>query len=70
MRIICDSTKEYVELMKACEYLHDLELDTEKHPIIEDIRHLYMDKDDFPKFFGMAKKKLISIKGRKNLPGR
>jgi hypothetical protein len=65
VKIVCESTNEFMRLMRACEYLHDLELDMDKHPILNDIRHLYLGEDDLPN-----KKSFISIKGRKDLPRR
>jgi hypothetical protein len=69
MHIQCKDTAEFLELMRACEYLHNLhgkqDLDTEKHPIINLIRHLYLGSADMP-----DKQKFVSINGRKTLPER
>lgn len=72
MHIQCKDTAEFLELMRACEYLHNLgfkkgetSLDTEKYPIVNTLMHLYLGSADFP-----DKQKFVSIKGRKTLPER
>ena len=72
MHIQCENTAEFIKLMHALEYLHDLgfkkgetALDTDKHPIINDLMHLYLGEKDLPN-----KSQFVSIKGRKTLPPR
>jgi len=69
MHIQCENTDEFIKLMHALEYLHDLRgskaLDTDKHPIINDFMHLYLGEKDLPN-----KSQFVSIKGRKTLPPR
>ena len=66
MRIECKDTKEFIELMRACEYLHEIwDPHVEFPPILNFLMHLYLGEKDFP-----DKEKHISIKGRKTLPKR
>jgi len=70
MKIICEDQKEYDAFVNAMRYLHDFDfqpyrvkgkgIDTELHPIINDLYHLYLGPDDFP-----DKKKFLTIKPKR-----
>lgn len=67
MKIICESKKEYDDLMKACRYLHDFDFQSKKvrlegvdfdaHPILCNFAHLYLEGKDFPN-----KAKYVTVK--------
>lgn len=72
MHIQCRNKEEFLELMRACEYLHNLgfkrgeqPLDTDTHPILNSLMHLYLGSKDMP-----DKIEYVSIKGRKTIPDR
>jgi hypothetical protein len=65
MHIQCKDTKEFIAFMRVCEYLHYMDLDVDKYPMLNTIRHLYLGVADFP-----DKAQFVSIKGRKTLPDR
>lgn len=71
MKIICESKKEYNDLMKACKYLHDfdmqksvrkhdIEIDFDTHPLLGLFAHLYLEGHDFPN-----KHKYVTIRKKK-----